>query len=79
VPAQYRALSLCAVRCIVALSVRLLICEWRLYVRETRVRKLQDNLEYIQKKSWCGWRRVDFFDQESFYNLCMPQLPMGRH
>jgi hypothetical protein len=23
----------------------------------------------------CGWQRVDFFDQASFYNLCCPQRP----
>lgn len=28
------------------------------------------------KGRWCGWKRAeDFLDQNSFYNLCAPQLP----
>ena len=35
-----------------------------------------EDLDTIQKKSWCGWKAANFWDKNSFYNLCMPQRPI---
>lgn len=34
-----------------------------------------EDLTIIQRKGWCGWKKPDFWDAKSFYNLCMPQRP----
>lgn len=34
-----------------------------------------ENLEIVQKKGWCGWKLPDFWESNSFYNLCLPQRP----
>jgi hypothetical protein len=26
-------------------------------------------------QGWCGWKSQDFWDQNSYYNLCLPQRP----
>jgi hypothetical protein len=35
----------------------------------------QDNLKTIIDKGWCGWKTLDMFRKDVFYNLCMPQRP----
>eukprot|EP01051_Picozoa_sp_SAG22_P002400 SAG22_NODE_105_length_20045_cov_23.373308_9_plen_633_part_00 len=35
----------------------------------------EDDLAWIQRKGWVGWKPGSFFDQASFYNLCRPQRP----
>lgn len=35
----------------------------------------KDDLGWIQRKGWVGWKRASFFDQNAFYNLCQPQRP----
>jgi len=34
-----------------------------------------EDLRVIQDKGWCGWKSLEFWDQNAYYNLCMPQLP----
>jgi hypothetical protein len=34
-----------------------------------------EDVKTIISKGWCDWKTVDLFDKNSFYNLCMPQLP----
>lgn len=34
-----------------------------------------DDLQVVQNKGWCGWKRTNFWDKTSYYNLCMPQKP----
>lgn len=34
-----------------------------------------ENLKTIKEKGWCGWKGVDLFKKEYFYNLCLPQRP----
>ncbi|XP_077984323.1 ufm1-specific protease 2-like [Glandiceps talaboti] len=34
-----------------------------------------EDLKTIQDKGWCGWKGSDFWDQQAYYNLCMPQSP----
>lgn len=34
-----------------------------------------EDLAVIQNKGWCGWKAASFWDQNSFYNLCLPQRP----
>jgi len=34
-----------------------------------------DNLQAIQQQGWIKWRDVTLFKKDSYYNLCMPQLP----
>ncbi|XP_069775985.1 ufm1-specific protease 1 isoform X1 [Narcine bancroftii] len=29
--------------------------------------------EYAQRKGWVAWKKLDLFDQNSFYNFCLPQ------
>jgi len=35
-----------------------------------------EDLELIQKKGWCGWKGVDFWDKTAYYNMCLPQVPL---
>lgn len=34
-----------------------------------------EDLDLIQKKGWCGWKNVDFWDKTAYYNMCLPQVP----
>lgn len=34
-----------------------------------------DELQVVQSKGWCGWKGTNFWDKNSYYNLCMPQRP----
>ncbi|XP_015201345.1 ufm1-specific protease 2 [Lepisosteus oculatus] len=34
-----------------------------------------EDLQVITEKGWCGWKGPDFWDQNAYYNLCMPQRP----
>uniref|UniRef100_UPI00358F0647 ufm1-specific protease 2 isoform X2 n=1 Tax=Myxine glutinosa TaxID=7769 RepID=UPI00358F0647 len=34
-----------------------------------------DDLNPVLDKGWCGWKRADFWDPNSFYNLCLPLRP----
>ncbi|XP_014666468.1 PREDICTED: ufm1-specific protease 2-like [Priapulus caudatus] len=34
-----------------------------------------EDLKVIQTKGWCGWKSVNFWDQNAYYNMCMPQRP----
>nr|XP_053650775.1 ufm1-specific protease 2-like [Cherax quadricarinatus] len=34
-----------------------------------------EDLTTIQNKGWCGWKGPDFWDEASYYNLCLPQCP----
>ncbi|XP_076362521.1 UFM1 specific peptidase 2 isoform X4 [Tachypleus tridentatus] len=34
-----------------------------------------ENLSTIQNKGWCGWKGPEFWEKNSFYNLCLPQCP----
>lgn len=34
-----------------------------------------DELGNIQKKGWCAWKPLSFWDKNAFYNLCLPQKP----
>uniref|UniRef100_A0A0K8TSP7 Probable Ufm1-specific protease 2 n=1 Tax=Tabanus bromius TaxID=304241 RepID=A0A0K8TSP7_TABBR len=36
----------------------------------------EDDLGIIQSKGWCGWKGIDFWSKNSYYNLCMPQRPI---
>lgn len=29
----------------------------------------------VSFQGWCGWKGQDFWDQNTYYNLCMPQRP----
>lgn len=35
-----------------------------------------EDLNVVQNKGWCGWKGVKFWDQNAFYNLCLPQRPL---
>ncbi|GFR16037.1 ufm1-specific protease 2 [Trichonephila clavata] len=35
-----------------------------------------EDLHVILNKGWCGWKGVQFWDQNAFYNLCLPQRPI---
>lgn len=35
-----------------------------------------EDLHIVQSKGWCGWKGVNFWDQNAFYNLCLPQRPL---
>ncbi|XP_074650060.1 ufm1-specific protease 2-like [Tubulanus polymorphus] len=35
-----------------------------------------EDIKVIQTKGWCGWKGVDFWNQQAYYNLCMPQRPI---
>jgi hypothetical protein len=34
-----------------------------------------EDLKFIQDKGWCGWKAVDFWDKNAYYNMCLPQRP----
>lgn len=34
-----------------------------------------EDLQIITDKGWCGWKGSDFWDQNAYYNLCLPQTP----
>jgi hypothetical protein len=34
-----------------------------------------EDLKTILNKGWCSWKKVEFWDQQAYYNLCMPQRP----
>ncbi|XP_053559860.1 ufm1-specific protease 2 [Bombina bombina] len=34
-----------------------------------------EDLQVILEKGWCGWKGADFWIQDTFYNLCLPQRP----
>lgn len=34
-----------------------------------------EDLATVQNKGWCGWKGANFWDRNSFYNLCLPQRP----
>ncbi|KAG7458655.1 hypothetical protein MATL_G00222830 [Megalops atlanticus] len=34
-----------------------------------------EDLQIITDKGWCGWKGPEFWDQNAYYNLCMPQRP----
>ncbi|RWS17882.1 ufm1-specific protease 2-like protein [Dinothrombium tinctorium] len=36
-----------------------------------------EDLSTIQKKGFCGWKQPKFWSNDSFYNLCLPQRPIG--
>nr|CAI5823820.1 unnamed protein product [Callosobruchus analis] len=36
-----------------------------------------EDLYTIQSKGWCGWKPVSFWQKDSYYNLCLPQVPRG--
>ncbi|KAJ8280908.1 hypothetical protein GJAV_G00060840 [Gymnothorax javanicus] len=35
----------------------------------------EEDLQVITDKGWCGWKGPEFWDQNAYYNLCMPQRP----
>lgn len=35
-----------------------------------------EDLNIIQNKGWCGWKGLDFWDANAYYNLCLPQRPL---
>ncbi|KAJ8001239.1 hypothetical protein DPEC_G00192270 [Dallia pectoralis] len=34
-----------------------------------------EDLQIITDKGWCGWKGPKFWDQNAYYNLCLPQRP----
>lgn len=34
-----------------------------------------EDLQIITDKGWCGWKGPEFWDQNAYYNLCLPQRP----
>ncbi|XP_051559197.1 ufm1-specific protease 2 [Myxocyprinus asiaticus] len=34
-----------------------------------------EDLQTIIDKGWCGWKGPEFWDQNAYYNLCLPQRP----
>ncbi|XP_026990796.1 ufm1-specific protease 2 [Tachysurus fulvidraco] len=34
-----------------------------------------EDLQTITDKGWCGWKGPEFWDQNAYYNLCLPQTP----
>ncbi|KAL7841033.1 hypothetical protein SRHO_G00247240 [Serrasalmus rhombeus] len=34
-----------------------------------------EDLQIITEKGWCGWKGPEFWDQNAYYNLCLPQTP----
>lgn len=34
-----------------------------------------EDLQIISDKGWCGWKGPEFWDQNAYYNLCLPQRP----
>lgn len=37
----------------------------------------KDDLKIVQAKGWVGWKGVNVFRKNTFYNLCLPQRPQG--
>ncbi|KAG1956605.1 ufm1-specific protease 2 isoform X1 [Pimephales promelas] len=35
----------------------------------------EEDLQTITDKGWCGWKGPEFWDQNAYYNLCLPQRP----
>uniref|UniRef100_T1IZG3 Probable Ufm1-specific protease 2 n=1 Tax=Strigamia maritima TaxID=126957 RepID=T1IZG3_STRMM len=35
-----------------------------------------EDLYIIQNKGWCTWRGIDYWDPNTYYNLCLPQRPL---
>uniref|UniRef100_A0A0K0ETJ2 Ufm1-specific protease n=1 Tax=Strongyloides stercoralis TaxID=6248 RepID=A0A0K0ETJ2_STRER len=35
-----------------------------------------DDIQIILKKGWCGWKNMDFWNKNSFYNLLLPINPI---
>ncbi|GLH15251.1 Probable Ufm1-specific protease 2 [Gryllus bimaculatus] len=36
-----------------------------------------EDLTVVQNKGWCGWKGINFWKKGAFYNLCLPQRPIG--
>ncbi|XP_036911072.1 ufm1-specific protease 2 isoform X1 [Sturnira hondurensis] len=34
-----------------------------------------EELQVILEKGWCGWKGLDFWNKDAYYNLCLPQRP----
>ncbi|XP_029442781.1 ufm1-specific protease 2 isoform X2 [Rhinatrema bivittatum] len=34
-----------------------------------------EDLQLILEKGWCGWKGPEFWTQNAYYNLCLPQRP----
>ncbi|KAJ8787468.1 hypothetical protein J1605_022953 [Eschrichtius robustus] len=34
-----------------------------------------EDLQVIIEKGWCGWKGPDFWNNDAYYNLCLPQRP----
>ncbi|XP_072526084.1 ufm1-specific protease 2 [Salminus brasiliensis] len=34
-----------------------------------------EDLQTVTDKGWCGWKGPEFWDQNAYYNLCLPQTP----
>ncbi|XP_068134795.1 ufm1-specific protease 2 [Hyperolius riggenbachi] len=35
-----------------------------------------EDLQTIVEKGWCGWKGIDFWSADAYYNLCLPQRPI---
>ncbi|KAL7632538.1 UNVERIFIED_CONTAM: hypothetical protein RMT77_017155 [Armadillidium vulgare] len=35
-----------------------------------------EDLNQILKHGWCGWKGLDFWSKNAYYNLCLPQRPL---
>ncbi|XP_073463503.1 ufm1-specific protease 2 [Aquarana catesbeiana] len=36
-----------------------------------------EDLQTILEKGWCGWKGIDFWTPDAYYNLCLPQRPIA--
>jgi len=36
-----------------------------------------EDLKLIKDRGWCGWKTIDLFKKDSFYNLCLPKRPLS--
>ncbi|XP_072262243.1 ufm1-specific protease 2 isoform X1 [Pyxicephalus adspersus] len=36
-----------------------------------------EDLQTILEKGWCGWKGIDFWTADAYYNLCLPQRPVA--
>ncbi|XP_038611294.1 ufm1-specific protease 2 isoform X1 [Tachyglossus aculeatus] len=34
-----------------------------------------EDLSAVVEKGWCGWKGPEFWNQDAYYNLCLPQRP----
>ncbi|XP_011311376.1 ufm1-specific protease 2 [Fopius arisanus] len=34
-----------------------------------------EDLKTITNKGWCGWKGLNFWKKDAFYNMCLPQIP----